>query len=153
MDRPNRIPWPPLIEVGILATAAVLEAWGPKLPLWPESLVVRWLGWALVLIGVGTAIAGLMQFRAEDTTPNPAGRASALAVGGVYRFTRNPMYLGVLIAFLGLALAWRSAWLLVLLPPMAYALTKLAIEREEAYLEHRFGDAYRDYKSRTRRWI
>ena len=61
--------------------------------------------------------------------------------------------LAALIAFFGLGLALRSTWLLVAVPAVAVALTKLAIEPEEAYLERRFGEAYRGYKAQVRRWI
>lgn len=152
-DRPNRVPWPPLIYLAVFAAAFLLEHFIPQLPAWPDSFFLRWLGSALVLTGIGLAILGILQFRADETTFHPTHAADNLAVNGIYRYTRNPMYLGAMVAFFGGALAARSPWLLVLLPPTAYALTRLAIEPEEAYLERRFGDAYRDYKSRTRRWI
>jgi protein-S-isoprenylcysteine O-methyltransferase Ste14 len=69
------------------------------------------------------------------------------------RLRRNPMYLGAVLAFLGLAIYLSAPWLLLVLPAMVMALTKLAIEREEAYLRRRFGAAYEAYAARTRRWI
>jgi protein-S-isoprenylcysteine O-methyltransferase Ste14 len=72
---------------------------------------------------------------------------------GIYRISRNPMYLGAVLAFAGFGLARHWTWLIVLTPVMAAAIQRLAIVREEAYLERRFGAAYLDYKSRVRRWI
>ena len=67
--------------------------------------------------------------------------------------TRNPMYLGALVFFVGFALAMRSGWLLVAVPAVAIALQKLAIEPEEAYLTRRFGEAYLEYCAKVRRWV
>lgn len=152
-DRPSRVPWPPLLYAAVASLAALLERYVPQLPAWPASPALRWIGWALVAGGFAIAIAALLRFRAEGTTPDPTGRASALASHGIYRYTRNPMYLGAVIGFLGFALALRSPWLMLLVPVLAALLQWLAILPEEAYLERRFGASYRDYKARVRRWI
>ncbi len=152
-DRPSRVPWPPLLYAAIACLAALLERYVPQLPAWPASAALRGLGWALVAMGFAIAIAALLRFRADGTTPDPTGRATALASHGVYRYTRNPMYLGAVIGFIGFALALRSPWLMLLVPPLAVLLHVLAIRPEEAYLERRFGASYRDYKQRVRRWI
>ena len=94
--------------------------------------------------------------KAKTVIPLPKvenARAKALATGGIYRLTRNPMYLGAIVAFVGLGLWLANSWLVVLIPVMALALQKLAIEREEAYLRQRFGADYDNYCSRVRRWI
>lgn len=152
-DRPSRVPWPPVLYATLAVAAALLERYAPGLPAWPESFFLRWLGWGLVLAGTGIALAGIFRFRAEGTTLDPTGRASRLATGGIFAYTRNPMYLGAVIGFSGFALALRSPWLLLLLPLMVFALIRLAIVPEEAYLERRFGAAYMDYKRRVGRWI
>ena len=96
---------------------------------------------------------GIIRFRVHDTTVNPVGAATALVTDGIFAHTRNPLYLGALIGFLGLGLALRSTWLLLSVMPLAVALQGLAIEPEEAHLGRRFGAAYRAYCQRTRRWI
>jgi protein-S-isoprenylcysteine O-methyltransferase Ste14 len=151
-DRPSTIPWPPIIYAIALAGAWLLESWLP-LPALAESLLVRWLGAVIFLCGLGLGLMGLMALRAVGTTFDPTGPAYALATQGLYALSRNPLYLSALIAFIGLGLALRSTWLFVAVPAVAVALTKLAIEPEEAYLERRFGEPYRRYKAQVRRWI
>jgi protein-S-isoprenylcysteine O-methyltransferase Ste14 len=151
-DRPNRTPWPPIIHVTALVAALTLDR---LLPLWPAlwNTDLRLPGWLLVAAGLAVACAGFFYFQSIGTPVDPTGRAKVLATGGIYRLTRNPMYLGALIFFAGLALILHSFWLLVALPGIGVALHTLAIAREEAYLTRRFGDAYRDYCKRVRRWI
>ncbi len=151
-DRPNRIHWPPLLYL-----AVIVAAWGLQ-RVWPLPALVTGapayrLGSLLVVVGFAIALAALYRFRQDGTSFDPTAPARAMATRGIYRFTRNPMYLGAIIAFAGFGLAVPSTWLLVLLPALAAALQKLAIEREEAYLERRFGDPYLAYKSRVRRWL
>jgi protein-S-isoprenylcysteine O-methyltransferase Ste14 len=77
----------------------------------------------------------------------------ALVTTGVHGWTRNPIYLGMLLLYLGIGMAARSAWTLILAPPLALTLRYGVVAREEAYLERRFGDAYAAYKARVRRWL
>ena len=151
-DRPSSIPWPPIIYAVALAGAWLLESWLP-LPALPENLLVRWFGGVIFLSGLGLGLGGLMALRAVGTTFDPTGPADALATQGLYARSRNPLYLAALIAFFGLGLALRSTWLFIAVSAVAVALIKLAIEPEEAYLERRFGEAYRHYKAQARRWI
>lgn len=78
---------------------------------------------------------------------------TALALGGPYRFTRNPMYLGLASLHLGAALLFDSFWVILTLPPVLWVVRRAVIDREERYLEARFGGAYLDYKRRVRRWF
>lgn len=151
-DRPNRVPWPPIIDVSVLAIAWIMEKLVPVSMMMTE-FSVRAAGWVVVAVGLAVAVAGIGYFQSIGTTVNPAGRASKLATGGIYAWTRNPMYLGTIIAFFGLALALGSAWLVVGALLMPLPLRKLAIEREEAYLGRRFGAEYEAYKARVCRWL
>jgi len=72
---------------------------------------------------------------------------------GAYRFTRNPVYLGMVLGLIGLAIAFNSLWLLMALVPFALVIRYGVITREEAYLERKFGDVYRRYRARVRRWL
>jgi protein-S-isoprenylcysteine O-methyltransferase Ste14 len=151
-DRPNRLPWPPIIYVIAILVAVAIDR---AIDLWPLPKTHYFIvsGTLVAIAGVVIAAAGLIQFRRTGTPFDPTAPAEALATDGIYATTRNPMYLGALGLFLGLAFALRSGGLLVVTPAVAVALQLLAIRPEEAYLERRFGDAYRAYKRRVRRWI
>jgi protein-S-isoprenylcysteine O-methyltransferase Ste14 len=151
-DRPNRIHWPPILYVAILAAAYLLERLFPlTMPIW--GMPMRAAGVALIAAGLAVAIAGILEFRRNQTPVDPTARARVVVASGIYRRTRNPMYVGITLAYAGLGLAFPSAWLLLLSPVMAFALQKLAIEREEAFLERKFGEEYKAYRARVRRWI
>jgi protein-S-isoprenylcysteine O-methyltransferase Ste14 len=72
---------------------------------------------------------------------------------GIHGYTRNPIYLGMFLVYVGIGLIVRSPWILNLMLPLALTIRYGVVRREEAYLERRFGDAYRAYKSRVRRWL
>ena len=74
-------------------------------------------------------------------------------VDGIYGRTRNPLYLGTTLIYLGLSVAAGSRWAIGLLVPLLWVINVGVVKREERYLERKFGDAYRDYKARVRRWI
>jgi protein-S-isoprenylcysteine O-methyltransferase Ste14 len=77
----------------------------------------------------------------------------ALVTTGIHGRTRNPIYLGFFLVYVGLGMAVHSTWILMLTMPVAVVIRYGVVAREEAYLERRFGDAYRDYKARVRRWV
>lgn len=151
-DRPNRIPWPPILDVATIAAAYGLERVLP-LGLLPEAAALQVAGAIMMGIGIAVALAAIVRFKSIGTPVDPTGRATRLATDGIYRFTRNPMYVGTLILLAGLALVLGWGWLLLLLPVLAVLLYRLAIRREEAFLERRFGNDYADYRRRVRRWL
>jgi protein-S-isoprenylcysteine O-methyltransferase Ste14 len=83
----------------------------------------------------------------------PVRPATALITEGPFRFTRNPLYLSLALLYLGIALGLGVLWPIVLLPALMLLVQQLVVLREEAYLESRFGDAYRTYRKRVRRWL
>jgi len=84
----------------------------------------------------------------------PTNRPTTTIVeSGPYRFTRNPIYLGMFLGLIGLAIAFDNLWLLMMLVPFALIIRYGVVAREEAYLERTFGDVYRGYRSRVRRWL
>ena len=116
----------------------------------PLQLII---GGALILIGLALAAAGIRNF-SRAGTPVPTNRpTSALVTTGIHGWTRNPIYLGLFLIYGGIGIAMRSPWILILVLPLAIAIRYGVVAREEAYLEQRFGDAYRDYKARVRRWL
>jgi protein-S-isoprenylcysteine O-methyltransferase Ste14 len=110
-------------------------------------------GWALIVGGLSLGVAASMQFRARQTTPWPTGRPTALVTGGIYRVTRNPMYLGLVIALAGLAVVLGTATPWVIPPLFALWIQHCFIRAEEFALEKLFGQAFLEYRSRVRRWI
>ena len=145
---------PPVVIVLLLAVAmwltggAVPEA-DFMLPHAPLFVAV------LFLSGILIAVSGVIRFRAQGTTVHPGKPedATALVRDGVYRYTRNPMYLGLLLclgawgAYLenGAALFWPGVFVVYM--------TRFQIQPEERMLLAKFGDEYADYRSRTRRWL
>ena len=134
-------------------------------------ILVAWLSGRFVLMqvaihpilnAVGLGIAGLgfllgllslYEFMKARTTLNPHGSVTSIVSGGIFRFTRNPIYLGMVFMLIGFPLAFGNVWGIPLAPVFIFLMNKLVIDHEEAYLEKKFGDVYTGYKSRVRRWL
>jgi protein-S-isoprenylcysteine O-methyltransferase Ste14 len=97
--------------------------------------------------------AAMLRFRRAGTSMIPLNPTTALVTSGPYRFTRNPMYLGMAILYVGLAVGFDLIWALIVLPLVLVAVDRLVIAKEEAYLARKFGDRYREYMARVRRWL
>jgi protein-S-isoprenylcysteine O-methyltransferase Ste14 len=110
-------------------------------------------GGILLLAGLGLIGSAMVNFRRSGTTIRPDRASTSLVIAGPYKFTRNPMYVGMAIAYLGLAIADRSLWSLILLPIVLLVIRRAVIANEEAFLERRFGSAYTDYKAKVQRWL
>jgi protein-S-isoprenylcysteine O-methyltransferase Ste14 len=110
---------------------------------------------ALALVGFAIDIAGLIAFRRARTTINPTRpmAASSLVSNGIYRFTRNPMYLGLLVELLAWAVFLSSVAALLLVPLFVLYINRFQITPEERALTKIFGAEYAAYKGRVRRWI
>lgn len=107
----------------------------------------------LVVGGIALFTAAVRNFsRAE--TPLPTNQpARVLVTTGIHGWSRNPVYLGFFLTYVGIGLAARSPWIVALTLPIAAAIRYGVVAREEAYLERRFGDAYRTYKAHVPRWV
>lgn len=145
---------PPLVAVTVAGAMVAAAVWLP--PVLDVPYGVR-LGGALVLAGVGACfdMAGLRAFFKAKTTISPLqpNRAAAVVTTGIYRFTRNPMYLGLVLILLGLALYLASPW--AVLGPLVFVayITRYQIQPEERVLAARFGAPYTDYCAQVRRWL
>jgi protein-S-isoprenylcysteine O-methyltransferase Ste14 len=128
-------------------------------PVWPPGARVmrmKYVGIAgVVLFAIGAVIAGsgLTIFHKARTTTTPGERSSALVTWGPYRFTRNPMYVGLALAYIGEAGILRHVWPVVLLPLVLAYLNWVVIPVEETRLSEAFPDAYTQYRRSVRRWI
>lgn len=152
-ERPSRIPWPPILLVGVLAGAVVLERVWP-LP-WPglDDPPARVVGLGLGLAGVILLIVSILTLRRHGTTVLPDAGTAVLVTSGPYRRLRNPIYLANCLILLGLAELTKNIWFVFAAVVFAVLVTWLAILPEEHHLERRFGEAYLGYKAKTRRWI
>jgi protein-S-isoprenylcysteine O-methyltransferase Ste14 len=151
--QPSAVPWPPLLiaaalVVGWLAGRLYPLPW-PGLDDWPARLVGYGLGIAGIAL-VGWSIASLTR---AGTTARPDQGADRLVTDGPFRWRRNPIYMGDVLILLGIAELTHNIWFAILAPVFALAVFWLAIVPEERHLEERFGQAYVDYKARTRRWF
>jgi|SRR5919197_2700839 protein-S-isoprenylcysteine O-methyltransferase Ste14 len=151
-DSANVIFRPPIAwAVAVLAGLAL--NWLMPLPFVPAAVPTGWLGamvFALALALFVWAIATIAQAGSNVPTNLPT---TTIVDTGPYRFSRNPIYLGMVLGLIGLAIAINSLWLLLTLVPFAVAIRYGVISREEAYLDRKFGDVYRRYRAGVRRWL
>jgi protein-S-isoprenylcysteine O-methyltransferase Ste14 len=144
------VPW---VFVLTYLAGAGLEHWAPILRWSGAAIGVQVLSEVLLAVGAGIAAWGLMYFFKAHTTTIPGRKSSKLVTWGPYRFTRNPMYVGLILAYLGEAGILRQVWPILFLPlPVAY-LNWIVIPVEEIRLTEVFGADYERYKAKVRRWI
>ena len=145
---------PPLLFLTALLIGFVSDRLLPLPFAVPEADMVHWMiAGSLILVGLALAAAGIRNF-SRAATPVPTNEPTrALVTTGIHGWTRNPIYLGMFLIYAGVGMAARSPWVLILMPPLAITIRYGVVAREEAYLERRFGNAYRDYKARVRRWL
>ena len=144
---------PPVVALIIAAAMWGLSEYTPAIAV---PILVRTLGaLAIALIGGGISAAGARAFRRAQTTVNPMKpeKTSALVADGIYRVTRNPMYLGLLFVVTGWAFFLAAPWALAG-PVVFFAyVTRFQIAPEERVLSAMFGEAYAAYQARVRRWL
>ena len=143
----------PPIAWGLAVIAGLAFNWLVPLPFLPANLPAAWLGamvFVLALALVAWAIVTITWAGSNVPTNLPT---TTIVESGPYRFTRNPIYLSMFLALIGLAIAFDNLWLLMMLVPFALVIRYGVVAREEAYLERKFGDVYRGYRARVRRWL
>ncbi len=149
-DVPGVIIAPPAIYAAGISVGILLHRWFPQAMLpspWANPL-------ALLFFVLGLAgLAAVFAFRRAGTSPNPYRPSSHLVTTGIYQVSRNPMYVGFTLWYLAAACWLNNLWLFVLLPIVLLVMLYGVILREEAYLERQFGDEYRAYRGRVRRWL
>jgi protein-S-isoprenylcysteine O-methyltransferase Ste14 len=143
---------PPLAWALAVIAAFALD-WLLPLPFVPAPVPAGWLGGAVLVVALALfawAIATITRAGSNVPSSKPT---TTIVDTGPYRFTRNPIYLGMFLGLIGLAIAFDSLWLLAVLVPFALVIRYGVVAREEAYLERKFDDVYRRYRSRVRRWL
>lgn len=149
--RPLTLVPPPLVYAIALFAAWWLQARFP-LPLDFDELAHP-LGWALIGSGLAGFIWALATIWGHRTTVNPYKAASSLVMRGPFRYSRNPIYVSDWFVYAGATLLLKTAWPLLLAPLVFLVMRFLVIAHEETHLEARFGEEYRNYKTRVRRWL
>lgn len=146
-----RVP-PPLIYLLTFGLGWLVQREAPRpiLTAWGEA---RWTGAVLIVTWMLLTAWTMTCFRRYRTSVVPVRPTSALIVKGPFRLTRNPLYLGMMLLYAGMAFWLDALWPLLLLLPLIVVIQGYAIAREERYLERRFGAEYVDYCRRVRRWI
>ena len=164
-DIPGVIAPPPLIYIGFLLLGWVVFRFadpavvGPELHRWLslgfglETQARRAVSLPLIIGGLLLDGAAAGYFRRLGTAVQPWKPSTVLATDGLYRFSRNPIYLGFAITYAGLAIAMDSVLTLALLVPCLFVVDRFVIQREERYLSAKFGPEYEAYRARVRRWL
>ena len=144
---------PPLLYLGMILLGWFLD-YALQLPEMPLSDRLQYmLGALIVLLGIAVNIPAVLKFKANDENVIPWTGSETIIISGVYRFTRNPMYLGMSLISLGIAMLAGSYAMVGTALLASVIIDRLVIVREEYYLEKRFGQSYADYKRQVRRWI
>ena len=150
-DSPGVIAFPPLIFGGTLAVGLIAHFLVPIRPF--PAMTSRVLGAVLLVGSAVLAKWGESTMHRAGTNVRPDRPATAIVVDGPFRYTRNPLYLATTGLYVAISLLVDALWPLVLLVPLLAIVEWGVIRREERYLEAKFGDTYRAYRSRVRRWL
>jgi len=150
-DNPGVIAPPPLIYAGTLIAGLLLNRLRPTGFL-PRGLS-RLLGCAMIFGGLGIGMLGLREMRRAGTNVDPYHPTTAIVDAGPYQFTRNPLYVGMTLLYGGFTVLANALPAALLLPVVLAIMRRGVIEREERYLERKFGAEYLSYKARVRRWV
>ena len=153
-DNPGVIAPPPFIYAGGLALGLLLQRLVPLkyLPRASRGIGLT-LGCTGISMGLAVLVSGFRQMNQAHTNINPTRPATTIVTEGPFRFTRNPLYLGMTLLYIGITFLVNSFWLILILPVVLGLMNFGVIAREERYLEHKFGSQYLAYKQRVRRWV
>ncbi len=150
-DNPGVIAPPPLIYAAGLAAGLLSHAAFPLQI--PSSALAAVLGLCLIGMGVLLAAAGFRAMSRAGTHVDPFKPTTAIATDGPFRFTRNPLYLSLTLLYSGIAILVNVLWAILFLPIVLLIMRRGVIDREERYLEQKFGEDYLRYKRSVRRWF
>jgi len=153
-DTPGVIAPPPLIALAAVILGLVLDR---VVPAYLLSVVLSFggrivIGFALLAAGAALALAGERSFARAGTAVKPWKPSTALVTDGVFRWLRNPMYVGLILMLSGFSIGFASDWTLVMTVAFALVIHFGVVKREERYLEAKFGSAYRGYLKRVPRY-
>lgn len=152
-DNPGVIAPPPLIFLAFLGAGLGLDFLVFRVPTGLPAAVRYVLAAVLAVAALLLGFGALFRFRRAGTHPEPWRPTTAIVTQGAYRFTRNPMYLGMALLYAAVAVAADSVVALILIVPLLVVIRYGVIAREERYLIAKFGDEYRRYQASVRRWL
>ena len=142
---------PFFIYIALGVCAALLQRLLPLSPL--TGSTARSIGAMIMIVNLIIGLLAVRFMLAAKTSPNPYRPTNALVLSGPYRFSRNPMYVGLTLLYAGLMIFFELTWGLLLLPVVIWLITIWVVVPEERYLEQKVGTEYLNYRSRVRRWI
>ncbi len=143
---------PPLIYL-LSILAGFLMQWLLPIKVLPTNTITIILGILLIVIGLTFLLGSVRLFKQADTAVNHNTLPTTLVTTGFYKYTRNPIYVGFTLFQMGLGLAFGNIWIWLTLIPALFFMTYKVIQREEAFLEGKFGQPYIEYKATVRRWL
>ena len=144
---------PPLLFLGALLLGFVLDHVLPLTFPLPRTDAHRIIAGASIVLGVAIFAAAVRNFAGAGTPVQGSRATRVLVTSGIHGWSRNPIYVGMFLVYIGIGIGVRSPWIVILTLPLAIIIRYGVVAREEAYLERRFGDTYRGYKARVRRWV
>lgn len=144
---------PPLVFLGAILLGVLIQRKGVRLSLWfaPELRIAA--GVVILVCGVSLVVSARIWFKRTGQSPFPWTPTPEVIFQGPYRFTRNPMYVGVTLFVVGLGIALNDIWISVCAAPALLLVHFIAVLPEERYLTEKFGESYRSYLARVRRYI
>ena len=144
---------PPLVYLSFLAAGLALHYLWVKLTFFPQGWIGHAAGWPIFALGILLLLWAARTFSRSGENIRIEKPTNSLVTAGPFRYSRNPIYLGLALAYIGLSLVFNSYLPLPLLPLVLVIMHFGVIRREEFYLEELFGQEYRDYTARVRRWL
>jgi protein-S-isoprenylcysteine O-methyltransferase Ste14 len=151
-DTSNVLVRPP-IALAVALIAGLALSWLMPLPFVPAAVPAVWLGAAVFAVALALFAWAVTTMSRAGSSVQTSQPTTAIVDTGPYAFSRNPIYVGMMLGLTGLAIAFNSLWLLVTLALFACVIRYGVVAREEAYLDRKFGDVYRGYRMRVRRWL
>jgi protein-S-isoprenylcysteine O-methyltransferase Ste14 len=145
-----RIPAPTLAIIHIIL--AILLGRLAPLPI-PAPTFIKWIGLGLAAIGFVLGVLALVEFKRARASSDPKKPSQNFVTSGIYRYTRNPIYLGFVFMLIGLPMNMGFYWGIILVWPLVTLTNNMVIKHEEAYLEKKFKAEFTNYTMRVRRWL
>ena len=153
-DNPGVIAPPPLLFAGTLAAGLLLHSRLPtRLRLHTPRIIRFMLAGSLIGLAITTAGLAFKTMERAHTSIDPTRPTTVIVVDGPFQLTRNPLYLSLTMLYTGIAVLFNAITALLLLPFLLLVMRRGVIDREERYLERKFGEQYLQYKARVRRWL